>query len=768
MGNHQTRSRVNAKKIPVESKTPAPQLASATRLGIGAIVLFTAAALSLLSFFGVAGVLGRWINEGLTLLFGWGHFIIPILLVVSGYILLVPERGRLSPTTTLGLVLMILAYSGLLHLFVPVDRAITTIDTGYGGGYVGVVLSFPLQKIMGVWATLVVLIGLLIISMLVVFNTTLKQLAEPGSAIARFYERLRRLAEKIRWRWRPIPPGQSADADRTAAGEESFAARTIAPEKFLPGQRTVEPEQLEILPRSKHQRPRAANMSVSLLDANQSQPTSGNIEENKRIIAHTLANFGITVEMGEVSVGPTVTQYTLKPAEGVKLAQIMTLQNDLALALAAHPIRIEAPIPGKSLVGIEVPNQSVAVVSLREVLESDEFKKHPSPLAFALGKDVAGKPWVVDLDSMPHLLIAGATGSGKSVGINSMIVSLLFHNSPERLKFIMIDPKRVELSVYNDIPHLLTPVITTVDKTVNALRWVVAEMDRRYQRLQDVGKRDIHVYHQAGGEDMPFIIVVIDELADLMAVAAKDVEGAITRLAQMARAVGIHLVVATQRPSVDVITGLIKANITARIAYNVVSIVDARTILDTGGAEKLLGRGDMLFIAASLSKPKRLQGAYLSDKEIERVVKALQEGGEPAYENDVITKTAPPPTGALVDSVGDELLGEAEAVIRQAGKASASLLQRRLRIGYARAARLLDLLEERGIIGPGEGAKPREILAPPTDQSVAPARSPTRPPRRGESGWGFGESGRPTDETVDEQADDSPDSPGHQTGRQVE
>jgi S-DNA-T family DNA segregation ATPase FtsK/SpoIIIE len=402
----------------------------------------------------------------------------------------------------------------------------------------------------------------------------------------------------------------------------------------------------------------------------------------------------------------------------VRLAQIAALNNDLALALAAHPIRIEAPIPGKSLVGIEVPNQSVALVNLRDILSSDSFKNRKSDLTFSLGKDVSGAPWVTNLDTLPHLLIAGATGSGKSVQINGLILSLLYSNSPDDLKLILVDPKRVELSLYNDIPHLRTPVITDTTKTINALRWAVSEMDRRYQVLQNAGKRNIASYRQEVNDDMPYYVIIIDELADLMTVAAKEVEAAIIRLAQMSRAVGIHLVLATQRPSVDVITGLIKANVTARIAFSVASQTDSRTILDTSGAEKLLGKGDMLFVSAELSKPKRLQGAYVSEKEVERVTQFLKQRGKPDYLTDIVEKAAPMVGGSMEDLGDDELMTQSREIILQTGKASTTLLQRRLRLGYARAARIMDLLEEQGFIGPGSGAKPREIYGTSTSMAA--------------------------------------------------
>ncbi len=421
--------------------------------------------------------------------------------------------------------------------------------------------------------------------------------------------------------------------------------------------------------------------------------------------------------MGDVEVGPTVTQYTLKPAEGIKLSKIVTLNNDLALSLAAHPLRIEAPIPGKSLVGIEVPNKTKAIIGLREILESKDFKSCDGDLKLGIGVDVAGTSYLTDLAKMPHMLIAGATGSGKSVCINAIIVNLLYQYGPDDLKLILVDPKRVEFSLYNDIPHLLTPVITQVDKTINALKWVVAEMDRRYELLSQAGKRDIKGYNSTNpDQNMPYLVLVIDELADLMSTSARDVEAAIVRLAQMARAVGIHLILATQRPSVDVITGLIKANITTRVAFNVASITDSRTILDGSGAEKLLGKGDMLYTSAELSKPKRLQGALLSEKEIQRIVKYLKDQAKPEYDEEVTEKQNSHSSyggnsaGFSDDEAEDELVGDAKEIILNAGKASASLLQRRLRIGYARAARILDILEENEFIGPADGAKPREIL----------------------------------------------------------
>ncbi|MEK7543120.1 MAG: DNA translocase FtsK, partial [Patescibacteria group bacterium] len=414
--------------------------------------------------------------------------------------------------------------------------------------------------------------------------------------------------------------------------------------------------------------------------------------------------------------GPTVTRYTLKPAEGTKISRITSLNQDLALSLAAHPIRIEAPIPGKSLVGIEVPNKAAAVVRLGNLILYEDFQKS-GLLTFALGRNVNGDPVFMNIEKLPHVLIAGATGSGKSIAIHSLIISLLYKNSPDMLKLILIDPKRVELSVYNGLPHLIAPVVMENKKAIGALRWVIQEMDRRYPLLQEAGSRDIASYNKNTSEKLPYIIVVIDELADLMATYGREVEGSIVRLAQMARATGIHLVVSTQRPSVEVITGLIKANITGRIALQVASQIDSRTILDSAGAEKLLGNGDLLLQSAEFSKPRRIQGCFITEEEIKKVVSFIIKNNEPAAETVAIPingdeQGGPLPLFDRMDENGDddELFDQAVQVVRQAQKASASLLQRRLKVGYARAARLLDIMEEREIVGPGDGAKPREVF----------------------------------------------------------
>ena len=457
---------------------------------------------------------------------------------------------------------------------------------------------------------------------------------------------------------------------------------------------------------------------IDILNRQQDKADAGDIQANAETIRETLANFNIDVEMEGANVGPRVTQYTLKPPSGIKLAKIVGLESNIALDLAASSIRIEAPIPGQRAVGIEVPNKKAATVRVSSLFETPQWQNaKPNSLAFCIGKDISGHPEIAYLEKMPHILLAGQTGSGKSVGINVLLTSLLYRNSPSDLKLILVDPKQVELGPYNDIPHLLTPVINTPEKCISALKWAVAEMERRLRTFAGVSKRNIAEFNSLKDQtSMPFIVIVVDELADLMMVASRDVESLIVRIAQKARAAGIHLVLATQRPSVDVITGLIKANVPARLAFTTASQVDSRTILDQVGAEKLLGSGDILYINASLPKPKRLQGAFMSDEETGKVCEFLRQQRDVEYDNEVVSQQVSLTTGrsqALdLDSedADDELFNEAVEVVVKAGKASTSLLQRRLRVGYARAARLIEALEEQGVIGPADGSRPREVL----------------------------------------------------------
>jgi S-DNA-T family DNA segregation ATPase FtsK/SpoIIIE len=450
--------------------------------------------------------------------------------------------------------------------------------------------------------------------------------------------------------------------------------------------------------------------TLDLLD--EPPPISGrqlkdDLNVNARILEDTLSDFGITVRVTDIERGPVITRYELEPAPGVKLQRIVALNDDIALAMKAQSVRIVAPIPGKARVGIEVPNSSISLVCFKEVVVSEEFAKDDSRLTLAIGKDIAGKSVISDLGQMPHLLIAGTTGSGKTVCVNSLIMSLLYKLRPDEAKFILVDPKMVELAPFNSIPHLLCPVVTSANKVSGALNWVVGEMEKRYQILAEAGVRNIEYYNEKNGDKMPYIIVVIDELADLMAVAANHIETAITRLAQLSRAVGIHLILATQRPSVDVITGVIKANFPARISFQVASKVDSRTVLDMNGADKLLGKGDLLFLKPGEAKLIRAQGCLIKDEEIERVVQFIKNQAQPHYNEQVLRSAE---KGGTRPEEKDELFDEAVRTILESNQASVSILQRRLRLGYTRAARLIDAMEAEGIIGPFQGSKPREIL----------------------------------------------------------
>lgn len=676
-------------------------LSPETKRGIFIIALFLVALLSILSFLNLAGTAGLYIDLGLGLAFGWGRYLFPLVLIGLGYALARPEKYHVSIANIVGILLFYLSIHGLLHLNIPDENKWDLALSGLGGGALGHFVVLPFQIYLGPWASLIILFGTTIIGILLMFNTSVEGLLAKMN-ILKFIPRFRQekaIGEEISIDEEEAEEIRSGDGKEAKTEEVKFSAKSLLGKK-PDSAPTIRNPKIKI------------DLPMNLLDDKVSKPQSGDIKLGMEKIQRTLQNFHIDVEMGDVQVGPTVTQYTLKPAEGIKLARITALHNDLALSLAAHPIRIEAPIPGKSLVGIEVPNRKPAIVRIREILESMAFKKRTSNLTIALGKDVSGKCWAANVNDMPHLLVAGASGSGKSVYLHAVIISLLYQNNPETLRLILIDPKRVELPIYNGIPHLLTPVITDVTKTVYALRWTISEMDRRFDILAKTKKRNIDSYNLTSEDKMPHLIIIIDELADLMVAAAAEVEACIIRLTQMARAVGIHLVVATQRPSVDVITGLIKANIPCRIAFSVASLVDSRTILDCSGAEKLVGRGDMLYMSPQTAKPFRLQGAYISDHEKNNIVNFLRNacGNAPDYQEEIMDKPSSATSFDFQGGSDDELFNEAKEIVVRSGKASASLLQRRLRIGYARAARLIDLLEEAGIVGPGEGAKPREIL----------------------------------------------------------
>ena len=715
--------------------------------GLSALLIFILGVLSALSFFSLAGVTGEFISSLLSLGFGQVRYIFPIILILVAILMIKDLSYEYRPTHWIGSIIFLFSFNALVHLQKPLDQMLNEASLGNGGGLAGLLLAWPLQKYIGYWGATIVLAGLLLVGIIFLFNTSLAKIVELhkkfflllgwfGQKIISFFSLFK--TDKIKFKIKgdyqtndEIGQDGKNDEDDMVEEEDRVFQQRILIKKEDDDEKRLEEEVEEEPEKRSIPKPIIRDLPpIDLLFTSKTKPTSGDIKSNAEVIRDTLHNFGIDVDMGEVRVGPTVTQYSLKPAKGVKLQRITALSDNLALSLAAHPIRIEAPIPGQSLVGIEVPNQKVALVTLRELLESPEFKKFDNHnMAIALGKDVAGKVWFADLLKMPHLLIAGSTNSGKTVCINTILLSLLYQNTAATLRMIMVDPKRVELTMYNGIPHLLTPVITDAAKTVNALKWCINEMDRRFTILADSGKRDIGSYNKTAAEPLPYIVFIIDELADLMAMAASEVEAGIIRLAQMARAIGIHLIVATQRPSMEVITGLMKANIPGRIAFSVPSLIDSRTILDCAGAEKLLGRGDMLFLTNELSHPKRIQGAFVSEEEMKRVINHLKGDEPPVYDESIISRNNNANGNGTLNMFGgsssdyDPLFDEAKKVVMESGKASASLLQRRMKIGYARAARLLDEMEEAGIVGPADGAKPRELFTehvrPADDEGVA-------------------------------------------------
>lgn len=706
------RNNKNLREFAKREKTSFFALPEETKKLLFGILMFLISIIFGLSFFDLSGVVGKLLMAIFMVLVGKTIFLFPLIFILAGFSFFYSKYKKFIYPFILAAIFLILGISGTLELLKPGFKE---------GGYFGYIGRIFLN-LFGFWVTQIIFLALIIVSGIIFWQLLApsllkkeKEIAvekegikeEKKSIITRIFERGPKLKLK---EIEPVPKIPPPPASLSGVGE--IAELRIKPlgemKKFL-----YQPPPLD------------------LLEGEKEVPHSGDIKINSAIIKKTLQNFDIPVEMGEVNVGPTVTQYTLKPAEGVKLSKITALSNDLSLALASHPIRIEAPIPGRALVGVEVPNKLRAKVRLRDLISNQNFQKSLSNLTIILGRDVSGMPIFADLAKMPHFLVAGSTGTGKTIFLNSLILSLLyrppnnlnpFGGGPEILRFLLIDPKRVEFPIYNDLPHLLCPVICDSQKAVNALKWVISEMERRFDLLSIAQARDISGYNEMvikkDEEPLPYIILAIDELADLMAARGKEVEAGIVRIAQMARAVGIHLVVATQRPSVEVITGLIKANITSRVAFQVASQIDSRTILDMAGSEKLLGLGDLLFVSAEVTKPKRIQAPYISEKEVKRVVeyiKAKVKIQKPRIEEEILTEGLELPetiAGASTTQGFEEdpLYEEAKKLVIEARKASASLLQRRLRIGYARAARLIDILEERGVVGPADGARPREIL----------------------------------------------------------
>lgn len=691
-----------------------------TKQAIGAVFCVVLAIFFVLSSLGLAGIAGDYTHSALYYLFGYGFVLAPIVCALFVYVFMKPrDDNHVSISKMIGVTLFFVASLGLLSLL--------SIEIG---GVIGKGALWPLHTLFGNVVAGVVFFALFLVGLFLTFNTNLINLfarkpTEEEDELADIDPRIN------------IPKGVETETT------EAPGAVTPPPEE----EDTQKPTITERMGLGKLGK---ADFSVtsfvgpydppplSLLNKGKGKVDVGDVKAHSNTIKRTLKKFNIEVEMDEVTIGPTVTRYAIKPAEGVKLEKIVGLQTNLEYALAASPIRIEAPIPGKSLVGIEVPNAQKRTIGLANIFASPEFTDSPKPLLVGLGEDITGHPQFMNIARMPHGLIAGATGSGKSVTIHNLIISLLFRNSPEQLRMIFVDPKRVELTLYNGIPHLLTPVITEAKRAIVSLRWAIKEMERRLDLLQKERVQNISSYHdgiyqpakkkfeEAGSpederaalpEPLPYIVVIIDELADLMQAYPKELESCIVRLAQMSRAVGIHLILSTQRPSVNVITGTIKANIPTRIALQVVSQIDSRTILDQSGAEKLLGKGDMLFLSPESPKPKRLQSAFVSEEEVKKVVQYLK-SQDGAIALDSINLDAENANKIdIFDSVeenadvDDDLYEDAKQAVMEAGKASTSYLQRKLRVGYSRAARLMDLLEDQGVIGPQDGSKPREIIS---------------------------------------------------------
>lgn len=711
------------------------------------------------------GWVGQWLEKGLTCLAGGGRYFLAILTGLWGITLIAERRFPTASHRMYGIMSLFWIALAVLHMQLPVGTNYWEAGlAGRGGGLLGGILAWTFTSIFGSVGAYIILLSMVMVSILSITNQPLLEIASriwqgiknaliccKGSLEKFIFEE--EVTEEI-----SLAPSQAAggisqpEEQPISEQEEEREKRPYRlPKNERPLLFAAQEENSALFSNcplssnrdgtSRHLRQETSVYGTeaakgdlnlppnyweeggfALPPLNLLQPTAKtkssrltkDIAENSRILEETMENFGVKARVIHVSRGPAVTRYEVQPAPGTKVSKIVNLADDIALNMAAQQVRIEAPVPGKSVVGIEVPNKEVAIVHLREVLESKEFQDSSSKLLAALGKDITGNPVVIDLSKMPHLLIAGATGMGKSVCLNALIASILFRSKPTEVKFLIIDPKMVELAAFNGIPHLIAPVVTHPKKAAVALRWAVTEMESRYEKFASWGAKDIIRYNQIQlkegqpEECLPYIVVIIDELADLMMIAPTDVEDAICRLAQMARAAGIHLVVATQRPSVDVITGLIKANIPSRIAFAVSSQTDSRTILDVNGAEKLVGRGDMLYMPVGASKPLRVQGAFISDREVEQLVSFLRRQGKPRYNENIANLEIQGEEEPTEEE--DKLLPDAIRLFIESGQASISLLQRKFHIGYTRAARLIDQMEQRGFIGPYEGSKPREVL----------------------------------------------------------
>lgn len=654
------------------------------------------------------GIFGAYLGEIITFLFGRPtSFVLPLLIILLGVKFFRQEKPYLSAPRILGMFVLLISISSLIGMFTLSNESFRFYYSGLFGALLPKFITSYFSRLGG----FIIFITFILLSLALVSETLLSSLFI--GALNKTRELFGGLFKRERKeRFTPVKIKPVAQDKLSAvllkpkivdAQEDALTSRPKIQIKTKPAapEVKIKPQELKI---GDYHLP-----SLDLLDTPpplEARQIKGDLETNARILADTLEDFGISVKVTDIERGPVITRYELEPAPGVKVSRIEALGDDIALSMKAQSVRIIAPIPGKDRVGIEVPNTQSSIVYLKEVLASEPFQKVKSKLSIALGKDIAGKTIVAKLEDMPHLLIAGTTGSGKTVCINSLILSLLYRNSPNDLKFVMIDPKMVELMPFNDIPHLLCPLVTEAKKAAAALNWVVNEMEERYRLLAKTGVRNIESYNDKE-EKLPYIIVVVDEFADLMIVMPDQIETAVQRLAQLARAVGIHLILATQRPSVNVITGVIKANLPARLSFKVASKVDSRTVLDMNGADKLLGKGDMLFLNPGDEKPTRIQGALVSDKEIDRVVSFIKSQGEPVYNENIVKEQH---KSGLNNTEKDELYDEAVKVIIESNQASVSILQRRMRLGYTRAARIIDMMELEGLVGPYEGSKPRRIL----------------------------------------------------------
>jgi len=726
MTREKRRSR-NRKREEPEEADGGRRVSGEVLRGVSAVFFIALSGFLVLAGADLGGVVGSYVYRSLSSLLGVGYLLLPLSLILLSIAILRSFERRFGVVQLGSMTVFLLAALGLVNM-----------AASGRGGVLGTAVANPIVAAVDAPAAVIFLLTFIVAALIVAFNVHL------GAAFSAIREWMRREEPAETAVEAPVVglpedeseplPAPEAGAEDAGKEREPMKEERAGIARFFQKNDAAEGFPIIAATGSAYTPP-----PLSILAKNRGRPEVGDVKANMNIIKRTLQNFGISVEMDEASIGPTVTRYAMKPAEGVRLSKIVALQSNLELALAAAPVRIEAPIPGKSLVGIEVPNISRTTLGLAPLIADAAFAGSEKPLLLSLGRSITGTPHYADLARMPHILVAGTTGAGKSIMIHDFIVSLLYRCGPERLRFIMVDPKRVELTAYNSIPHLLTPVITDAKKAILAIKWLAKEMERRYNILETESVRDISSYHEnivapalekvgswkleVGSseaklpEAMPYIVVIIDELADIMSTYPRELEAGIVRLAQMSRAVGIHLILSTQRPSVKVITGLIKANIPARVAFQVASGIDSRTILDMGGAEKLLGAGDMLFLSGEMSKPRRIQAPLISESEVKKVVAhaARQGEGELQSEIDFTERGEAGGTDAIFSSMignenEDELYPEAKRTILEAGKASTSYLQRKLGIGYARAARLMDMLEERGVIGPADGAKPRDVI----------------------------------------------------------